>query len=801
MIGATLILAQLAAGAVGISAQAPRAAAACEAFAVVVTVRAQGHVAPVVSPPSFAPFQLVRRTSRPTVSFAQGGDPSVEVEHRYVLTTERTGTFTLGPFTAELSGATARSGPVTIDVRSTPSAGVPRIIARAPIDASRSVNFHAAATPDTVYVGEQVQYEVAVFLSEAVRERMRRSPTFYPPDIPGMLAYELPPAQGEPPRRQVAGRCVDALVYQRAVFPLQPGRTVIPPAQLTYALPLGPGIFSREESHELRTASVNVVALEPPIEGRPDGYLGAVGDLAVQSSIDTQRGRAGDPVTLTVRVAGEGNVKLLPRPQVLLPWASVVPHGERVAVDSTSVRVRGAKEFDWLVTPRVSGRVVLPPVEYPHFNPASRRYVLARSDPLELEVAAAPVVRVDTAASIARLPLRSAYRGPLGPPLHAHPGVWLLAMAAPLPALFGAVRRRRRTRRTAVLSAAQRLGSLGEDQPVREVRRCFVAALAERLRLDAGTFARVGAVERALRRSGVTRALASEAERFLRQLDTAAFAREEADIDAAEAARTARRLYAAIDGEALERWELGPSAVAGLLLVASLGLAGGALASPALDRGDFQVASRLYTAGAFAEAADGFERLAHREPRAPDAWANYGTAAWAASDTAGAVVGWQRALRLEPAAADMRNRLDMLRLERAGAPGAVPSVGAPPLAIAALVLWLLACGVAAAAQRRASALRAVAVASASAAVALAAFAVVVDERLEADGLAVIRHGTSLSSSPAIGGRAGARVETGDIVETAGREGGWTHVRLDGERAGWVPGAALVSIARAPHRAD
>lgn len=801
MIAVALVFAQLAAGSVSVTAQAPRAAAACEAFAVVVTARATGHVAPVISPPSFAPFQLIRRTSRPVVSFTTGGDPSIEVEHRYVLTTERTGTFTLAPFVAELAGVAARSRPVSITVQSTPTAGVPPIIARAPLDASRSVSFHAAATPDTVFVGEQVQYEVAVFLSEAVRERMRRSPTFYPPDIPGMLAYELPPAQGEPPRRQVGGRCFDALVYQRAVFPLQPGRTVIPPAQLTYALPLGPGIFSREESHELRTSSVSVVAMEPPVEGRPEGYLGAVGELAVRSSLDAARGRAGDPVTLTVRVAGEGNVKLLPRPRLLLPWASVVPHGERVTVDSTSVRVRGAKEFDWLVTPRVSGRIVLPPVEYPYFNPASRRYVLARSDPLQLDVEAAPLVRVDTAATIARLPLRTTYRGPLGRPFPAHPGVWLLAMAAPLPAFVGAMGRRRRRRGPAAADAVQRLGALGRGDTVRDVRRFFVAALGERLRLEPGTFTRAGAVERALRRSGVTRALASEAEQFLRHLDAAAFGRGEAPLDAPAAAAQAQRLFDAIDDEALERWELGPSAIAGLMLVLSLGAATGAVAADAAGRAEFERASRLYAASSFTESAAGFEQLALREPRAPDAWANYGTASWAAADTAGAVAGWQRALRLEPGAGDMRARLGALRVERAGSPGAVPTVGVTPLAVAALVLWLLACGIAAVAPARGSPLRAMAIAGAAASVALAAFAIVVDERLAADDLVVVRHATSLTLSPAIGARRDARVETAEVAEAGGREGGWTHVRLDGARAGWIPTSELVPIARAPRRAE
>lgn len=800
MLAAALIFAQAAAGQVAIGAQAPATVGACQTFAVVVRVAAAGHVAPLLTPPSFAPFQLVRRTSRPSVTSGPRGDQSITVEHRYVLTSERPGTYTLAPFIADLSGNVARSRPLRITVQAAAQGDAPAIVKRADIDPGREVNFRALAIPDTVYVGEQVQYEVAVFLDERVRNRLRRSPTFFPPDMQGMLAYDLPAARGEPPRRHVDGRCLDVLVYQRAVFPLEPGRTVIPPAQLSYALPAGAGLFSREESHELLTDSVEVVALALPEAGRPADDVGAVGNLAVAARVDSPRGRVGDPVTLTLRVAGEANIKLLPRPRLSLPWATIVPDGERVEVDTTSMRVRGAKEFDWLVTPRTSGALVVPPVEYPHFRPATRDYVVARTDSLTLDIEPAPLAQMDTAVVERRLALRARYRGPLGAALHAHPAVWLLAMAAPLPALYGTIRRRSRGRPAAV-SPGDLLQALdGTRAGVRDVRRTFVGAVAERLQLPAGVFTRAGALERALRRSGVTRACAAEAEQFLRQLDRAAYAGEAtASCDAGEAAQAARRLYRTIDEEALARWELGPAVSLALVMVLAGSLAAAAHAYYARDAADFAQASAQYGSGEYRAAADRFERLALREPRAADAWANHGTAAWAAADTAAAVVGWQRALRLEPSAADVRWRLELVRIEPRGAPGHVPPVGVTPLALSALLLWILAWGVAARPPARGSALRATGIAAAAASVLFAGLAVVVDERLAADDAAVLRRGSPLSLSPAIGAPRGARAYTGEVGTTGGHERGWTHVRFDGARAGWVPSSELVSIARAPVR--
>ena len=76
-------------------------------------------------------------------------------------------------------------------------------------------------------------------------------------------------------------------------------------------------------------------------------------------------------------------------------------------------------------------------------------------------------------------------------------------------------------------------------------------------------------------------------------------------------------------------------------------------ATAALER-DLQVTLR------FVGAREAFIVAATTEPRAPDAWANLGTASWAAADTARSVAAWQRALRLEPLASDVRDRVELV---------------------------------------------------------------------------------------------------------------------------------------------
>ena len=164
---------------------------------------------------------------------------------------------------------------------------------------------------DTLYVGQQVDYVVDVQLNESARQRLRRNPTFFPPEMPGVLAYDLAPPAA---LTRVGRRCFETLSYRRALFPLFAGRTAIAPAALTYSLPLSTSFFSREESFELRTDSVRFVALDVPVVNRPPDFTGAVGELGATSRLSAQRGRMGDPVVLTLRLEGTGNVKLWPRP-------------------------------------------------------------------------------------------------------------------------------------------------------------------------------------------------------------------------------------------------------------------------------------------------------------------------------------------------------------------------------------------------------------------------------------------------------------------------------------------------------
>jgi hypothetical protein len=681
-------------------------------------------------------------------------------------------------------------------------AQAPEIVTRTRADCSRGVDFHALVTPETVFVGQQATYQLGVFIDQETRSRLRRNPEFLPPESRSMLSYDLPD-RGNVFNGTIGGQPCEAHMFRRALFPLTPGRYAIPPARLTYALPQSPSFFSREEAFSLRSEGVTLVAIDPPVAGRPADWAGAVGSWRASARVDTTRGRAGDPLVLTLRVEGQGNVTLLPRPPLTIGWAAVVAADERVRVDSTPTALRGSKDFDWLVTPNAGGAQRVPAIRYTYFNPFSRRYEAAFTQPFTVRVAPGDVVAPDVAATTeppARpLTLRVDLGDETAPPLGDLPWVrWVLALS-PLPALAGWVSRRpRRPRRASTplerLRALRDPASAGRTPAI--VRRLFLDGLLRRTGLEAAVLAQPGAWTRALRLEGVSDECARNVEALLDELDRRSFGGQEGEEDALAASCVG--LLVRVGREARYRAGVRRPARAGSRGIAALAvvLAGtGTLHARDIGQASVPFAQGMtaYAGADFVRASRLFEDAARQAPRSPAAWANAGTAAWAARDTAGAVVGWQRALRLDPTAPELRARLAQVRAPQDVGPARVLALPARLPSAIAILLWLAGWGlVAGQCWRRRPAIP-LAVATLLVAGALTVAARMVEDRLQGRGLAVVTDPSALRALPALGAEGSAVPLVGEVARVVQRQGVWTHIQLDGGRDGWIASERLAAL--------
>jgi hypothetical protein len=761
-----------------------------------------------VEPPPLGEFRtvkvahLVGRDSTGAAARALGGVWERH-EYRYTLLAPSAGRFGFSPFSVSAGSATVKSRALAFVVQPAPEpVRRARVLSAAPVNPDRPVDVHAVASADTVWRGQQLTYSVGVFLDEFARSRLRRNPEFVPPEVRGAISYPLRGAGRATFTRDVGSKQYSAYVFERALFPVAAGELRIPAARLSYALPQGPGYFSREESFTLQAESLTVVVREPPVDGRPGDWRGAVGTLTASSRVDTVRVRMGDPVTLTLRVIGAGNIELLPRPELAVAWGSVVNGTERVSIDSGGPQLRGVKEFDWLVTPRDSGALTVPRIRYPYFDPGRGEYRTVETSAIPVTVTAGALVIAgttagDTAAvaaagglSVEPFPLVAAT---VTPPTHRVIALlWggLLSLAVVLLVIPQDWMRSR----TRSVTARDRLGTMPVASDIvgaAALRRVWLTALAERVPQIAAS-ADVLHLERSLRRAGTREASAQRAVQALATLDRAAFGG--GPLDAVPPPARLLELLDAIDAETVPSSSL--ARMATLLLLCAVGLLlsnGTAIAQSSVDEG-----TTAYRDGRFAEARAAFLSAATRTPDDVAAWRNSGVAAWRLGDTVTAAWAWQRALRLSPRDAAVRSRLADLPTTLAHPEAQVPSVDP-------ILLWWTAVGGALAAllfgalrlgrsQRPPTAIAWTLVVMSAL---LAAGAVWVQQRLDEPHLAIVLRDAVSRSDPTMTAEPVASVAAGDVLRIVDVRSGWTRVQIDDRSVGWLPEPFVGSLDRRP----
>ena len=760
-----------------ITAHGPDTATACLPLTLTATARASGRTAPTLEPPRATGIQLLRWHSSSRVEVDGAGRPTTITEGTADIAISPVGRFTVPPFVATLGGEHSLSTPIVVNVRD-PIDPPPVVLVMARLDDS-----HGGSTLDSLIIGQQVDYTVEVLLNEPARGRLRRNPTFYPPEMASVLAYDVDIPRGPPHGR----RCFETLSYRRALFPLFPGRVAIPPAVLTYSLPLSSSFFSREESFELRSDSVRFVAMEPPAAGRPADYAGAVGTLRISARTESPTTRVGDAVVLTVRVNAVGNVKLLPRPNVELSWASITPGDERVTIDSTAGRIAGTKEFDWILTPKVAGTQVVPGIRYPYFDPVLGRYAVIETSPISVAVAPGSLASADTATG-PHLPIRVVLRDERRNPFSTRPWYWALFALAPVPATLRRLSRRRRVA-AAGSSPIRRLRALADapaPAPARDLRRLFVESLRERVPAVGRDREPLG---RVLRRAGVSDDVALEAESMLAHLDDAAFSGAGTLDD--RAAREAVEIADMVDREAIRPGRAAVRAVGALALLVTVVATAHAVDETARLFGD---GVRAYQHGQFALAERRFLRVTNEKPRAVDAWANLAAAAWESADTAQAARAWHHALRLDPLDDDTRDRLAAIQPLGPRAAAYVAPIAPDHVAIFVLAGWIVAWLVLALPPaRRPRATRPIAGGLIALALVGLAGLFELESQLGARDLGVLVASRALVETPSGDAPALATASAGEAGRLGARESGWVFLTLDATRAGWVPASAVMPI--------
>lgn len=347
------------------------------------------------------------------------GVMSSSIAHRYLLTPQQEGVFTIGPFSLEIAGKTYETKPIEVEV-----APAARVAQRGGPYGGLSQEEEPEAQPD---IGDALQLQLGVdrtraYLNQAIPIRLQL--------LVGQVAVrgiEMPRLRaegflvkpfGQPARSEVlvGGQPYTLLEFETVAIPLKTGQLALGPADIECQLvqrrparrrslsPFGDEFFEDFFGGSLmddffgqaytypvtvHAEPVTIEALPLPEEGKPSDFAGAMGRFKLEASVVPQHVAVGEPVTITMTIAGEGNDESVQPPSLTADAAHFKVYAPQ-AKNAGTVEAPKRKVFEQVLIPLDASVAEIPAIRFSYFDPAQERYETITKGPFPLVVKPAP---------------------------------------------------------------------------------------------------------------------------------------------------------------------------------------------------------------------------------------------------------------------------------------------------------------------------------------------------------------------------------------------------------------------------
>jgi len=357
-------------------------------------------------PPEFKGLRILQAARAPNQSTQmQLGAAGMIVEAtyswRYQVAATRPGTVSIGPARIKVNGQEFRSSVATISAGTgggaatsgappplgapnappATAAGAPGTAAdpsgAVPPEAAQGASFIRLVTDKTrAYVGEAIGATWFLYMSQP-RDKYD---TVVEPRMEGFWTEDVttPSRRGSLVLTQemMGGRPYQVgAILKKAIFPLKEGHLGITPMEANLSRM---DFFGSGVTEHVRSASTTIEVAPLPVAGRPPGFdLANIGKFTLAARVDRNDVGVGDAVTLTVEIAGRGNLRKVGLPTLpkLAGWKVYEPRVTTVIDPSTGVT--GTKSAEILLLPERAGSVEVPPFGLAFFDPDAEHYARA----------------------------------------------------------------------------------------------------------------------------------------------------------------------------------------------------------------------------------------------------------------------------------------------------------------------------------------------------------------------------------------------------------------------------------------
>lgn len=368
------------------------------------------------TPPSLSSFTILAGPSVSRATSVQMTNGKISssgtTTYTFVLSPKDPGTYQIGEASASVSGKQIHSKPQTIRVTKGPSGTAPRPSAKhqspqpdeeiqtigAPIT-QRDLSITLTPSRTKVYEQEPIllTYNVHTRLGVALSNVLLTSK----PDFTGLIAHEIPIKTIDTHTENRGGTTYrTGTILQQVVFPSQSGTVTIPPVTFSCTV-------AQRQSHSSdpfedffnsggtvgievrRTVPSQQIQVLPLPQPRPATFTGAVGQFTLTLAPPTSPAHARQPMQLTLKIQGSGNLQMLTAPKLPLPDSLKVSQPRQDAQLTTQPTGQtGTLTYTYTILPPSQGTLTLPSVSLTYFDPATEKYQTTATQPITIEIGA-----------------------------------------------------------------------------------------------------------------------------------------------------------------------------------------------------------------------------------------------------------------------------------------------------------------------------------------------------------------------------------------------------------------------------
>ncbi len=306
----------------------------------------------------------------------------------YQVTPMRTGEFTIPSVPVKVGDQQFQTQPITITVEK----------AVVQQDTQQSLFGRVRLDAKRLYLGQVVPLDVYLFARQDVP---LKGISGFQSEADGLnYKYNSRIRSGS---ETIGGQAFRVFQIEGAVSPSKPGQLMFGPCILKCQLavkrngsggwPFGDSMFDelmgRSETKETPVTidATPIEVLPLPEQGRPADFAGAVGRWNMDVSAMPTNVTVGDPITVTIKITGEGNIDTVPTPK-LAGLEDFKAYDPTSKTTKNELSTQGERDFQQVLIAKSADVKQLPEIRLVYFDPIAERYETASRGPIPMTVKA-----------------------------------------------------------------------------------------------------------------------------------------------------------------------------------------------------------------------------------------------------------------------------------------------------------------------------------------------------------------------------------------------------------------------------